>query len=295
MTAEGALEPELPVVDAHHHLWQEERAHQPRARYGRSEFQRDLASGHRVTSTVFVECGTRYRTTGPDALRPVGETEWVRSQQGDDGICAGHVGHANLFLGAEVGAVLDAHLCAGGNAFKGVRHIVAWDSNPAVYRPAINAPARALADPMFQAGAAELVGRGLIFETWLYFPQLADVVVLAQELPDLTIVIDHLGGPVCVGPYANDRSAMLHEWRRQIAMLAPYPNVYLKLGGIGFHPFLDPTLLTVPRSSASLAKYWRTEFLYCIEVLTPQRCMFESNFPVDGRLADYVVLWNAYT
>jgi L-fuconolactonase len=285
--AEAAIEPHLAIVDAHHHLW-------PTGRYVRSDLEHDLGSGHKVTRTVFVECGTSYRRDGPGHLRPVGETEWVRSQAGTDGVAAGIVGHADMYLGPQAGPVLDAHLAAGGAAFKGIRHIVAWDPHPEMFKPPHGAPQHALRDAAFQAGTATLAERGLVFETWLYFTQLDDIAALARAQPELTIVVDHLGGPACTGPYAADRAAMLRAWRRGIAALAPRPNVYLKLGGIGFRPFVEPALLETPPSSVALAEYWQREILFCIQTLSPQRCMFESNFPVDSRLADYVVLWNTF-
>jgi L-fuconolactonase len=284
---EAALDPGLPIVDPHHHLW-------PAGRYGRPDLERDVDSGHNVLRTVFVDCGVSYRTDGPPSLKPVGETEWVRSQGGDDGICAGIVSHADMYLGSEVGEVLDAHVAMGGQAFKGIRHIVAWDAHPDMYKAPHGAPESALRDPKFQSGTAELAARDLVFETWLFFKQLDDVVGLARAQPELKIVVDHLGGPACTGPYAADRSAMLQEWRRGIASLRHYPNVFLKLGGIGFRPFMPTELLEHPRSSLSLANYWKGEILYCVEQLSPQRCMFESNFPVDRRLTDYVILWNTF-
>jgi L-fuconolactonase len=284
---EAAIDPHLPIIDPHHHLW-------PAGRYGRSDLERDIELGHKITRTVFVDCGVNYRTGGPRHLMPVGETEWVRTQGGADGICAGIVSHADMYLGPRVAEVLDAHMAAGGKAFKGIRHIVAWDSHPDMYKAPHRAPQFALRDAAFQSGAAVLADRGLLFETWLYFSQLGDVVSLAQAQPALTIVVDHLGGPACIGPYAADRAAMLHEWRRGIAALGRQQNVFLKLGGIGFRPFVEARLLQYPRSSESLAEYWKREILYCIEELSPQRCMFESNFPVDSQLARYVMLWNIY-
>jgi L-fuconolactonase len=284
---EVVIERHLPIIDPHHHMW-------PNGRYGRADLEFDIARGHNVLSTIFVECGVSYRTTGPRHLMPVGETEWVRGQRGSDGICTGVISHADMYLGPRVGEVLDAHLAAGGAAFKGIRHIVAWDPHPDIFKPPHGAPQGALRDPRFQSGTAALAARNLIFETWLYFTQLHDVVALAQAQPDLKIVVDHLGGPVCTGPYSADRGAMLSQWRRGIAALADHPNVFLKLGGIGFRPFVEPALLLRPRSSWSLAECWRHEILYCIEQLSAKRCMFESNFPVDSHLADYVMLWNTF-
>jgi predicted TIM-barrel fold metal-dependent hydrolase len=160
--AESAIGPDIPIVEAHHHLW-------PGDRYNRSDLERDISQGHRVIKTVFIDCSANYRAHGPDHLKPVGETEWVLSQQGTDGICAGIVGHADMYLGSRAGEVLDAHLEAGGRSFKGIRHNVAWDRHPDTNNALRGAPEFALLDPTFQAGTAEIAKRGLLFETWLYF------------------------------------------------------------------------------------------------------------------------------
>jgi predicted TIM-barrel fold metal-dependent hydrolase len=182
----------------------------------------------------------------------------------------------------------------GGDAFRGIRHNVAWDRHPDTNNALRGAGESALLDPAFQAGTAELAKRGLLFETWVYFNQLGDVTKLAQAQPDLTIVLNHLGGPACNGPYAADRPGMLAEWRRGLATLAEQPNVYLKIGGIGYKSFVEASVLNSSRSSEFLAAYWRNEIEYCVETFTPQRCMFETNYPEDAYLTDFVVLWNTY-
>jgi predicted TIM-barrel fold metal-dependent hydrolase len=285
--AEAAIGPDIPIVEAHHHMW-------PGDRYNRADLERDIAAGHRVIKTVFIDCAANYRTHGPDHLKPVGETEWALTQQGTDGICAGIVGHANMYLGARAGEVLDAHLEAGGGSFKGVRHNVAWDRHPDTNNALRGAPEFALLDPVFQAGTAEVAKRGLVFETWLYFNQLGDMKRLAQAQPGLRIVLNHLGGPACNGPYAADRPGMLAEWRRNMADLAQAPNVYLKIGGIGYRSFVEQSVLDGPRSSEFLAGYWRPEICFAIEAFGPERSMFETNYPEDRHLTDFVVLWNTY-
>ena len=160
--AEPAIGPDIPIVEAHHHMW-------PGDRYNRADLERDISQGHRVIKTVFIDCAASYRTDGPDHMKPVGETEWALTQQGADGICAGIVGHANMYLGSRAGEVLDAHLEAGGSSFKGIRHNVAWDRHPDTNNALRGAPEFALLDPAFQAGTAEVAKRGLVFETWLYF------------------------------------------------------------------------------------------------------------------------------
>ncbi len=285
--AETAIGPDLPIIEAHHHMW-------PTDRYNRADLERDISQGHNIIKTVFIDCSAGYRTDGPDHLKPVGETEWARSQQGSDGICAGIVGHANMYLGSRAGEVLDAHLEAGGSSFKGVRYNVAWDRHPDTNNALRGAPEFALLDTAFQAGTAEVAKRGLVFETWLYFNQLGDMKKLAQAQPGLTIILNHLGGPACNGPYAADRPGMLAQWRRNMADLAQEPNVYLKVGGIGYKSFVEQSVLDGPRSSEVLADYWRPEILFAIEAFGPQRSMFETNYPEDRYLTDFVVLWNTY-
>lgn len=285
--AETAIGPDIPIIEAHHHMW-------PDRRYTRADLERDIRQGHHIIKTVFIDCSASYRTGGPDHLKPVGETEWAATQRGSDGICDAIVGHADMYLGARVAEVLDAHMEAGGDAFKGVRHNVAWDRHPDTNNALRGAPEHALLDPVFQAATAELAKRGLVFETWLYFNQLGDMKALAQAQPDLTIILNHLGGPACNGPYAADRPGMLAEWRRGMADLATAPNVYVKVGGIGYKSFVEQSVLDGPRSSEFLARYWKPEILFCVEAFSPQRAMFETNYPEDRHLTDFVVLWNTY-
>lgn len=286
--AETAIGPDLPIIEAHHHMW-------PAGRYSRDDLKRDMSQGHNIVKTVFIDCSASYRADGPDHLKPVGETEWAVSQQGPDGICAAIIGHVNMYLEAGKAAeALDAHLEAGQGSFKGVRHNVAWDRHPDTNNALRGAPQFALLDPVFQAATAEVAKRGLIFETWLYFNQLGDMKKLAQAQPDLKIVLNHLGGPAVNGPYARDRPGMLKEWRRQMTDLAQAPNVFLKVGGIGYKSFVEPRILNGPKTSQVLADYWKPEITFAIEAFGPERSMFETNYPEDRHLTDFVVLWNTY-
>lgn len=291
--AEAALEPELAVVDAHHHLWPADVEHASAIPYGLEDLGRDLDGGHEVLATVFVECSACYRPDGPEALRPVGETEWVMSMPAEHRAPAAMIGFADMRLGPDAGAVLDEHVAVGGTRFRGIRHPVAWDESPDVRRTSRAMPPHVLADPVFREGVREVAARGLIFETWGYFHQLADLADLAATYPEMVIVVDHLGGPVATGPYAADRPGTLAAWREALARVAEHENVMLKIGGIGFAPFLDEALVAGPRTSEALAAYWEPELLFCIQTFGAQRCMCESNFPVDRPTCDYVTLWNA--
>lgn len=302
-TVEETLEPELPICDPHHHLW-DGRTDYVQARYLIDEVLADVGSGHNVVSTVFVECGAMYRADGPEELRPVGETEFVNgiaamSASGLYGPCriaAGIVGYAPLQHGAAVAVrSLDAHLAAGGGRFRGVRVQAARHESPALRRPRNNPPPNLYGEAAFRAGFAELAPRGLTFEAWCFHPQIPHLTDLARAFPDTTIILNHFGGPIGVGPYAGRLDETFAEWRRAIGPLAACPNVVAKLGGLvmemngfGFH--LRPR----PPSSQDLADTTRRYHETMIELFGVERCMFESNFPVDKVSCSYNVLWNSF-
>lgn len=295
-TREAAIEPELPVCDPHHHLWV-----YPNSRYLLDELLADIDGGHRVLSTVYVECQQFYRTGGPVELRPAGETEFVESiaaaharATGRRSVAAGIVGFADLRLGASVLPVLEAHLAAS-DRFRGVRYATAWDASPDIRRAHTDPPPGLLGDGAFRAGLACLAGLGLSFDAWLYHPQFGELAELAQALPGLTIVLNHLGGPLGIGPYAGRREAVFEAWRSGLARLAQYPNVHVKLGGrthtmsgFGWHRREQPPGST--ELATAMAPYYHA----AIELFGPSRCMFESDFPVDRASCSYTVLWNAF-
>jgi predicted TIM-barrel fold metal-dependent hydrolase len=294
---EEMLEPDLPIVDPHHHLWD-----RPGWRYLLEEFLADVNSGHNVLASVFVQCRSMYRREGPEQLRPLGETEFVNgvaamSASGGYGaarICAGIVGHADLQLGARVEDVIEAHLRAGGGRFRGIRHISAWDADASIMNPSYRPPPGLLADRGFREGFGRLAPLGLSFDAWLYHPQIDELAALAQEFPDTPIVLDHVGGPLGIGRYAEEREEVFARWAASIRALARCANVSVKLGGLGmriggfaFHQHPRPL------SSAALANAWRPYFETCIEGFGTGRCMFESNFPVDKGSYGYAAFWNA--
>lgn len=295
---EAVLEPELPICDPHHHLWDH-----PRSRYLLDELLADIGSGHNVVSTVFVECASMYRAEGPEALRPVGETEFVQgiaamSASGNYGparVCAGIVGFADLTLGAGVREVLEAHIAASPNRFKGIRHAAGWHPSPEIRNSHTNPFEGLLGDSRFREGFAVLGELGLSFDAWLYHPQIPELIDLARAFPETTIILDHFGGPIGIGPYAGRLDEVFEAWRRAIEPLGECPNVYAKLGGLnmalngyGWHT------RTAPPSSEELAGKTRRYYETMIELLGPERCMFESNFPVDKVSCSYRTLWNAF-
>lgn len=297
---EAALEPDLPIIDPHHHFWDTPQ----RGRYFLPELLADLGGGHKIVSTVFLECQAMYRAHGPEAMAPVGEVEFVNgiaamSASGNYGTCRvaeAIIGYADLRQGARVRDVLEAEIAAGNGRFRGIRQGVSWDADPAVGQFASRVvPPHLVRDPVFREGFAQLAKLGLSFESWQYHPQLPDVVDLARAFPDTTIILNHVGGVLGVGPYRGRRAEVLAGWRKDIAELAKCPNVNVKLGGIGMTSFgFDFHEREVPPGSEELAAAWRQYVEPCIESFGVNRCMFESNFPPDKQSCGYTELWNAF-
>ena len=294
---EPILEPDLPIIDPHHHLWD-----RPGWRYLLDDLLLDVSSGHNILATVFVQARAMYRETGPVEMRPVGETEFVNGVAamsasgiyGKTKVCAGIVGHADLSLGDGVEPVLAAHIRAGGDRFRGIRHITAWDADASVRNPAYSPPPGLLADNSFRKGFAVLGRLGLSFDAWLYHPQIGELTDLARKFPDTRIVLNHCGGPIGIGVYSGQRSEIFPGWATSIKRLAECQNVWVKIGGLGmrlggfgFHEHADPP------SSEILAIAWRPYVETCIAAFGPSRSMFESNFPVDKGSYSYPVFWNA--
>ena len=294
--SEAALEPELPIIDPHHHL-----ADTNWGGYLAPDLLADLNSGHRIEQTVFIQVGFAYRDTGPEALKPVGETERVvqiaqatNAAQSKTQICAGIVGFAELSLGAAVEEVLAAQMQAGEGRFRGIRcHAAAHDKFQ--YGVMHSPPLHVYMDPKFREGFAKIAQFGLCFDSWAYHTQLGELTDLAKAYPDTPIVIDHIGVPLGVGPCAGNRGGVFNEWKKLLQSIAQLPNVSIKLGGLGMSVFGFPFHKQVkPPTSLELADAWRPYILTCIDLFGPERCMFESNFPVDKGTCSYAVLWNAF-
>jgi L-fuconolactonase len=295
---EAILEPELPICDPHHHLWDF-----PTSRYLLPELLADCESGHNVTSTVFVECGSFYTGGVSDGMQFVGETEFVNGvaamaasgRYGPVKACEGIVGRADLSVGAAVEAVLERHVRAGNGRFRGIRHAGAWDASADIRPSHTNPPPGLYGEDAFRQGFSRLSRLGLSFEAWQYHTQIGDVAGLAKAFPETLILLNHVGGPLGIGPYAGKREAVFAEWRQAIRELALYPNVWVKLGGLGmaicgFEFHKRPQL----PDSTELAEAWRPYVETCIAAFGPERCMFESNFPVDRVSCSYATLWNAF-
>jgi len=299
-TREAALDPDLPIIDPHHHLW-DARPGGPRSRYFLDELLEDTAALN-VRQTVFIECGAMYRAEGPEALRPIGETEFAAGAAaqsasglyGDLRACTAVVGHADLRLGAAVGEVLDAHLQTSPR-FRGIRHHGSWDASPDVPNSRLEPGPELFLNSAFREGFAELAPRNPSFEGWLYHPQIPGLTDPARAFPETVIILNHLGGPIGIGPYAGRRSEVFAAWRGSIAALAACPNVFAKVGGIQMplNGFGWEQRGRAPSSDELLAAN-RPWYEYTIEQFGPDRCMFESNFPVDKLSCSYTVLWNQF-
>ena len=303
LTPEEALEPEIPICDPHHHFWDYRTERIPYQRYLLHELADDVNGGHNVRSTVFVEARSMYRPGGPEEMRPVGEVEFVQglaaaSDNGLYGPCkaaAAIVGHANLNLGDNVRPVLEALQAASPNRFRGIRHSVTWDPNPEVENTAAHKAEGQMSSDNFRAGARVLADMGMTLEGWMFFPQMHELAEFAKAVPNLTIILNHIGGLIREGPYAGRDEEVFQAWRDGISAAASCPNVVIKLGGIGMpRTGFDWHARTKPIGSEELAKDMKPFIDHCIDQFGPNRCMFESNFPVDKVSYSYTVMYNAF-
>lgn len=289
---EPALDPAREIVDPHHHLWD-----RGGARYLMPELRADVAEGHRVVQSIFIECRAFWHEDGPEHLRPVGETEAIARLAAEAGegapTLAGIVAHADL-RSPHLDEVLDAHAAAGGKLFKGIRHSAASDPSPVLAIPGREGPGL-YRDEAFLRGLARLGERGLTFDAWHYHTQIAEFRAAAATAPGTTIIMDHFGCPLGVGPYDGRREEIFARWKDDLAAVAELPNVHAKLGGLAMPDngwaFHDRP---APPSSAEIAELHGPYYAHTIACFGPARCMFESNFPVDRASAPYGVFWNAF-
>jgi predicted TIM-barrel fold metal-dependent hydrolase len=294
---EEIVEPDREIVDPHHHLWGERPVV---GEYLIDELWADTGSGHKIVQTVFLECGSEYRGDGPEHLRPVGETSFVaeqavQSEKGgpDQARIAAIVSHADLCLGEQLDEVLAAHEQEGRGLFRGIRHAGACDDDPGALMIPGPAPAGLYRDEAFRAGVRRLGELGYSYDTWHYHHQNRDFAELARAVPDTTMVLDHFGTPLGVGRFAGRRAEIFEQWKQDVAEIAACPNVIAKLGGLampdnGFG-WMGREL---PPGSDEFVEAQAPYYLHMIECFGPDRCMFESNFPVDRFSISYPVLWN---
>ncbi len=290
---EPVLDPDQPIVDPHHHLWMRDGNV-----YLFPDFLEDLATGHNIVATVFEECHSMYRGSGPAEERSLGETEFVTGVAamaasggfGPSRACARMIGGVDLMGGDRARSLLERHMIASGGRFAGIRHSTAWDASDRIHK-VVPTPSM-LADSTFRAGFAALAALGLVFDAWVYHPQLHEVAGLADAFPNTRIVLNHVGSPILGGPYASDRAQVFQDWKQGMADLARRPNVIVKLGALPIR--LGGEAKDMPPSSEEVAAAWRPWLETSIELFGAARCMFESNFPVQKRWCSYPVVWNAF-
>ena len=300
LNQEAALEPDLPICDCHHHFWDFRSERIPYQRYMLHELADDINGGHNVRSTVFIEARAMYRAGGPPEMRSVGEVEFVQGQAaasasglyGPGRAAAAIIGNADLKLGEGVEPMLQALQAASPNRFRGIRHSVGWDPHPEVQS---REQQSLLSSDSYRAGARVLARMGLILECAMYFHQLPEMAEFAKAVPDLTIVLNHIGGLMRVGPYEGRDGEVMAAWRQGLAAVAESPNVVIKLGGVGMPRYgFDWHLRDMPVGSEEMAESIAPLINPCIEAFGPERSMFESNFPVDKVSFSYNVMYNAF-
>ena len=292
---EEVLEPALPIIDPHHHLWV-----RSGYTYLMPELAADLESGHNIVATVFAECHSMYRKEGPKAERSLGETEFVRGQAamsasgtfGRAGACDVMFGNVDLTLGSAVEPIIEQHIAASGGRFRGVRISSGWHADKKIGN--VTEQPNLLIDPRVSEAAAVLSRMGLSLDCWLYHPQLDEVAQLADAHPALTIILNHVGSPTLGGPYRGKSEEVFKDWKAAIIQISRRQNVFVKLGAL---PIRMPSFggdRSVPPGSEEVAAAWRPWMETCIEAFGPARSMYESNFPVQKRWCSYQVCWNAF-
>ena len=299
MLREAILEPERPIIDPHHHLWDK-----PGQTYLIREFFADAQSGHNIRGTVYIEGGSYYGKSVPEMMKHLGEVEFANGMAavadsqayGHTLVATGIVGGADLTFGAEIAALLDAQLATAPKRYRGIRLITKWDADEALNNSRYVMPPSLLSHPQFRAGFGQLKVRGLSFDAMVYHPQLLELADLANVFPDTTIILNHIGGLIAkTRTYQDQDAEATAHWQASMRVLERCPNVYVKLGGLGM-PYLGFGMdqLERPPSSQLLSEAWGPYFNFCIETFGPERCMFESNFPPDRDSVEYHVLWNAF-
>jgi len=302
LVQEEALEPDLPIIDPHHHLW-DFKTGRVNPRYFLEEMLEDTNSGHNILATVFIECGAMFREDGPEEEKCLGETEFVNGiaaqsasgLYGQTRVAAAIVGTAPLSIGESVRDILEKHIELGGGRFKGIRVGVTWDASPEVENHRTSPNPGILMGDKFREGFEQLDKYDLSFEAWCYHPQIPEVTNLARKHPNNRIVLDHFGGPIGIGPYASRKDEVFEEWKQSVTELAACENVVAKLGGLNMHVngynwHENPK----PPTSEDLCEAYRRYFEFTLEKFGVDRCLFESNFPVDKLSCSYAVCWNSF-
>jgi predicted TIM-barrel fold metal-dependent hydrolase len=292
LTHEEPIDSQRRIVDAHHHLWGEGQGLGGSPAYLGEHLRGDM-NGHNVVASVYVECGIGYRTDGPEHLRPVGETVFAASEArrsaGSRAPILGIVAHADLALDeAEVQDVLDLHAEAGCGLFRGIRQLPGGLHGGGSRR-------NPLTEPAFHRGVAQLGRNGFSLDAFATSTQLPALASLARGVPGTTIILNHIGMPI-FRPDKDDRGEVMATWREGMRALAHCSNVLVKLGGIGMDSQFGMgwSKQERPPTSDQVVAWWGDDIRFCIDSFGPDRCLFESNFPVDRWALGYTVLWNAF-
>ena len=296
---EDILEPERPIIDPHHHLWDK-----PGQTYLVDDYLRDARAGHNIRASVYVECGSYYRGDGKEMMNRLGEVEFANGEAakaaafppGCPRVGAAIVGTADLTHGAPIAELLDAQQAASRERFRGIRLSTKWDPDEELNHGRYVVPPHLLQDTDFRAGFAMLAPRELSFDALVYHPQIPELVDLARAFPDTRIILNHIGGLVAnTRTYRDHKEEAITHWKTSMRELSTCPNVVVKLGGLGMaYVRYGFNTLSSPAPSTELAHAWGPLFKFCIEQFGPERCMFESNFPPDRDSADFHVIWNSF-
>ena len=290
---EDIIEPDIPIIDPHHHLWDDRGS-----TYLLEDLQADTGSGHNVVKTVYMECGWAYKKDGPNHLRVVGETEAVvdqanKSKETGGAVISAIVSRADLRLGDEVIEVLEAHEEASQGLFRGIRHAGARAEDPEVLTIPGGAPEGLFQDSGFLKGMKVLGKNGYTYDTWHYHYQNIEFAEMVKKVPDTQIVLDHFGTPLGVGPYADKREEIFDQWKKDIKEISKSENVFMKIGGMAMPDNgFGWNTRDKPATSDEFVEAQRPYYLHAIDCFGPERCMMESNFPVDRMSLSYHVLYN---
>tara|TARA_Y100000590_G_scaffold70458_3_gene76976 strand:+ start:1823 stop:2830 length:1008 start_codon:yes stop_codon:yes gene_type:complete len=290
---EEIVEPDIPIIDPHHHLWNDRGS-----TYLVEQLQNDTSSGHQVLKTVYMECGWAYREGGPKHLKVVGETEAVfeqaqKSKETGGAVISAIVSRADLRLGDEIVEVLEAHEEASRGLFRGIRHAGARAEYPEVLTIPGGAPKGLFQDEDFLKGMRALGRNDYTYDTWHYHYQNGEFAEMVKKVPDTKIVLDHFGTPLGVGPYADKREEIFQQWKLDINEISKSENVFMKIGGMAMPDNgFGWNNRDKPATSDEFVEAQRRYYLHAIDCFGPERCMMESNFPVDRMSLSYHVLYN---
>ena len=299
---EDPILPNIPIIDPHHHLWDV-----GFGRYYIEELLEDInSSGHNILSTVYIMSSSNtkiYSKDGLEEFKPLTEIEFATSEgkradlipNNRVKVNASIVGSVDLTYGNKLKPVLEKAVNISEGRLKGIRMLLASHTDPRISSGAVKSDLGLMLHPNFIDGAKCIQDANLSLDFWIYHTQLNEMEKIARALPDLTIILNHIGGPIHLGEYEGKQAATHREWRSAMMRLSRIPNINVKLGGLGmavngakFHNS------KFPPNSVQLSDVWKPWIYETIDMFGFDRCMFESNFPVDKGSCSYGALWNAF-